>query len=245
MHKLSEIKDANKLKLFIMGMPGSGKTIFSTSLPGKTLVWDFDNKISSAYNYWKLKDPSRLENIEVTNCSQVDHRGTGFKKMNVDLLELNQDFEANGKIPYDTLVVDSATFFSRELMNWIVNEETGIKPNRLKYMNMPQLQHWGVFEPTLRGTVYALFGFNCNVIFTGHIKVSQDNLTGEILREPNIKGQSASLIPAMFNEVYVSYVKGNKYMAQTQADFKYPCRSQIPGLPKEIELSYESLIKKY
>lgn len=236
--RLSEMQGADLKRVFIFGEPGTGKTCFATGFPGPIKVFDFDNKIASAYNYWKVKDPSKLEQIDFTDCSHKDKNGSGFVKMNQELDQIKK------KCEFQTIVIDSTTTMATEMMNWLINFETGIKRNRdVKSMKVASMQDYMIFAPTFANLIFALFDLPCNIIMTGHIKVQQDELTGEIHRSANIPGKIAKELPVYFPEVYVSYVKGDKYMAQTKADYKFPCRSQIPGLPKEIELSYESLVK--
>ncbi len=57
-------------------------------------------------------------------------------------------------------------------------------------------------------------------------------------------GSFAKELPIYFKEVWRTYVddKGKHY-AQTRADSKYACRSQIKGLPTPLPLSYEELAK--
>lgn len=243
--KLSEMKGAELIKVLVLGPAGSGKTIFGTTFPGPILALDFDKKLHSAYNYWKAKDPKKLEEIDYIDCSQRDDKGTGFQLANNELGKVKAAF-AKGEKPYSTILVDSATTLASEMLAWLVNFETGIKRNSsFKSVKIPSLQDYQLFSPTFKNFIYELFNLPVHVVMTGHIKVRQDELTSEIIREANIPGKMGNEAPIYWPEVYISYVKNGKYMAQTQADFRYQARSQIPGLPKEIELSYENLIKKY
>lgn len=238
--KLSEMKGADLFRIFIMGEPGTGKTVFATTFPGPIKVFDFDGKLSSAYNYWKSKDEKKLLEIDYTDCKPKDKIGSGFRLMNDELLKIKKD------CPYKTIVIDSTTTMTSEMMNWLINFETGIKRNKdIKSLQVASMQDYMIFAPTFQNLLYELFALPCHIILVGHISITQDELTSEIHRHAAIPGKMGKQLPVFFPEVYVSYVKGDKYMAQTKADYKYPCRSQIPGLPKEIELNYENLIKKY
>lgn len=238
--KLSEMKDADLLRVFIMGEPGTGKTVFGTSFPGPILAFDFDGKIASAFNHWKAKDPKKLEEIEYIDCRVRDKKGGAFTLMNSKLSELKQD------CPFKTILVDSTTTMASEMMNWLINFETGIKRNKdIKSLQVASMQDYMIFAPTFTNLIFELFALPCHIVLTGHIKIQQDEVTGEIHRTANIPGKISKELPVYFPEVYVSMVKNDKFIAQTKADFKYPCRSQIVGLPKEIPLAYESLTKKY
>ena len=95
-----------------------------------------------------------------------------------------------------------------------------------------------------------LLSLPCNVIFTAHIATEKDETTGQILRTPLMTGKLKNELPIYFAEVYRAFVETDpktqecRYMAQTQADSKFNCRSQIKGLPPVIPLKYDQLIMK-
>ena len=78
----------------------------------------------------------------------------------------------------------------------------------------------------------------------GHISTEKDEATGEIIRGPLMDGSFAQQLPIYFKEVWRSYVdEKNQHWAQTKADAKYNCRSQIPGLSNPLSLRYAELEK--
>lgn len=243
---LNELETQNYLRIFVMGEPGTGKTVGSTTFPGPIKIYDFDGKVDSAYNYWKAVSPERLSQIDYEDCKPRDQKGSGFKICNESLGKILQEYKLTKKIPYNTIIIDSTTMMAPEMLNWLVHFETGIKRNKeIKSMQVASMQDYMIFAPTLSNFIYELFSLPCHIILTGHIAIDKDELTGEITRSASIPGQMAKKIPVIFPEVYVSLVKNDKYMVQTKADYKYPCRSQIHGIPKEVPFTYADLIKKY
>lgn len=244
MPKLSDLKTADLLKVFVMGEPGTGKTVGASSFPGPIKFFDFDGKISSAYSFWKKRDPSRLEQIDYEDCTPKDEKGTSFLEMNRTLGEIKKEFQETGKLAYKTLVIDSMTTMSQEMLNWLVHYETGIKRSRdIKSRKVPGMQDYMIFLPTFREFINLILTLPWNVVCTGHITVDKDELTGEIHRSAAIPGKMSKQLPIYFEEVYVSFAKDGKYVVQTQADYKYPCRSQLQGVPKEIPFVYSELEK--
>lgn len=241
--KLTELKDQDFFRIFVMGEPGTGKSVGASTFPSPILFYDFDKKISSVYGYWKKHDPKKLDEIEFEDCSIRDDKGTGFKLFNQhigDLLKKSKD----GEFPYKTIVIDSVTIMASEMLQWLVEYETGIKRNKdIKSRKVASMQDYMIFAPTFTNLLYELFKAPAHIICTGHIKVDKDELTGEIIRSANIPGQTSKNIPIYFPEVYVSMVKQGKYLVQTEADYKYPCRTQLIGIPKEVPFKYEELIK--
>lgn len=245
MAKLTELKTSKLLRVFVMGDAGTWKTVGASTFP-KPIIFDFDGKVSSAHSFWSKHDPKKLEEIEFEDCSPKDDKGTSFKKMNDLIGKIKQEYQKTGELPYETCVIDSATIMSTELLNWLVNFETGIARNtKIKSRKVACMQDYMILAPTLSDFIFEVFNLPWNVVMTGHIQIQQDELTGAIERMPMIPGQMAKKIPIIFPEVYVSMAKGDKCIVQTKADFKYPCRSQIQGLPKEIEFNYENLTKAY
>ena len=84
-----------------------------------------------------------------------------------------------------------------------------------------------------------------NIIMLAHIKIDRDEMTGELVRGPHMDGSFAADLPIYFKEVYRTFVENKKYLAQTQSDARYNCRTQIKGLPEMLELNYSNLIKKW
>lgn len=246
MAKLSELKTSDLIRVFVMGEPGTGKTVGATSFPGPLKIFDFDGKVSSAHSYWSKHDPAKLETIDYEDCVPTDSKGTAFKRMNDSIAKIKAEYVKTGQMPFNTLVIDSTTVMATEMLNWLVHFETGIKRNKdVKSRTVASMQDYMIFAPTFSDFLFQIFALPWNIVLTGHVQVTQDELTGSIERHAMIPGQMGKKLPIFFPEVYVSMVKGDKYIVQTKADFKYPCRSQIQGLPKEIEFKYSNLTKKY
>jgi hypothetical protein len=241
--KLSDAKDEKKrITVFVMGPPGTGKTVFGCGFP-KVRMYDFDGKVESARKYYSKVNPKQLEEVDFMDCRPLDSKGTAYVKMSEDIGKIRDEYIKTKVLKYETCLIDSSTIFGEEMLNWLVNYETGIARNsKIRSRKLPAQQDYGIYAPTFRDFIFEVFRLPWNVVVTGHISIKQDERTGEILRLPSIPGASATKIPAWFDEVYVSSVKDGKYVAQTRADRKFPCRTQL-GLAPEIELKYENLIK--
>lgn len=242
--KLNEMKEASLIRLFLMGEPGTGKTIFATSLPGTTKVYDFDGKLSSAYNYWMARKPDRLNEIEYENCVPFDKKGGAYLKMADDLEKLIKGYQQTKILPFDNLVIDSTTVMAEEMLQWMLEYETGIKrPTVSKDRKTAGQQDYGVFAPLFRDFIFKIFSVPWNVVMTGHISIKTDEKTGEIHRVASIPGRMSKQIGIYFPEFYRSFVQNGKYMAQTKADSSFGCRTQITKMTDPVELKYENLIK--
>lgn len=238
MANLSDLKTSENIKLLLFGDSGAGKTCFATGWPGPVHVLDFDNKVSSAAAYWA--GTPQIEQITYENYGTVDNRGTSAERCNAALGEMKR----SGKYPR-TLVLDSLTTFSDEVMRYLMRLNPGIKRFETKGSQVPAQQDYQVARLYFKQTLTELINLPCNIVVLAHIQMDKDETTGEIHRTPMLAGKLSRELPIFFPEVYRAYAKDNKYWAQTKTDSRYQCRTQIRGLPAEIELKYESLVKKY
>jgi len=242
MAKLSEIKTDGALKILIYGKAGSGKSCFAAGLPYPTLYLDFDGKVDSAALYYK-SDAARLENIDVRNLSKtmVDSPITQFEQ--IFSQELIPDLKA-GKMKYKTIVLDSITTFSNAVLNHIVATNPGVNRTKTAQGQQPGMQDFGILKREFGKIIPNILSLPCNVIMLGHISQEKDEITGQIIRGPLMDGSFSQQLPIYFKEVHHAYrdEKG-AHWAQTQSDFKFECRSQIPGLPNPMKLNYAELEK--
>lgn len=237
--KLSDVDPSENLKVLVYGKSGTGKTCFACSFPTPILLLDFDGKANSAASFFR-NDKDRLAQIEVERLVPKE----GFSPVS-RLAEVIGDLSRQqkaGEYKYKTLVVDSLTTFSSQVLKHIVKTNPGIKRVTTTQGQQPGMQDYGILKREFARLIPGLLTLDMNVVMLGHIKTDKDETTGEIMRGVNMDGSFGAELPIYFEEVYRSYVKDGKYLAQTQADFKFDCRTQR-GLSKEIELKYERIIQ--
>jgi hypothetical protein len=243
--KLSEVKTAENLKVLVCGSPGSGKTCFAASFPYPLLFLDFDNKINSAAA-WFADDKTRLENIDVRQLGKRLDGADPIVEMNKIIAEELIPQQKSGEMKYKTLVVDSMTTFSAAVLAHIVKTNPGIKRVPSSQGVQACMQDFGILKREFARLIPGLLSLPMNVIMTAHIKIDKSDLTGEIIRSPIMDGSFSQELPIYFEEVYRVFNKEGKPYAQTKSDSYYDfCRSQIPGLPNPVELSYQNLTKKW
>ncbi len=238
--KLSAVKTEGNLKILLMGDAGVGKTIFACSFPGKTRVLDFDGKIDSAALFYKGKP--QIDNIDVeqfTSGIELNPIQQMEKVIRDELIPAQRE----GKMPFDTLVLDSITTFSAAALAHIVKTNPGIKRTASAQGMQPGLQDYGILSREFQRLIQGLLALPCNVIMLAHIATEKDEATGQLLRHTMMDGSFAKKLPIYFKEVWRAYVKDGKRWAQTQSDGQYNCRSQIPGLPNPVALDYAEIAK--
>lgn len=238
---LSQVKTEGNLKILLLGDAGVGKTIFGTSLPGKTRVLDFDNKVDSAALFYRGR-PEHLANIEVTQFSTQPDTSP-IEQLNKIVQGEFVPQQRSGRMAFDTLVLDSITTFSAATLAHIVQTNPGIKRTTTIQGVQPGLQDYGILSREFQRIIPGLLALPCNVIMLAHIATEKDEVTGQILRHTMMDGSFAKKLPIYFKEVWRAFVKDGVRYAQTQSDGMYNCRSQIPGLPNPVKLDYAEISK--
>jgi phage nucleotide-binding protein len=232
--KLSDIKTEGKMKLLLYGDAGEGKTCFATSFPGPTLLLDFDGKADSAALFHKGKP--LMDDIGVMELSaNLDTDPIEALNKLIDQSLVPQQRE--GKLAYKTIILDSITTFSTACLKHIIKTNPGIKRVSCKQGVQPGMQDYGILKREFAKLIPGILSLDCNIIMTAHISTVKDDLTGQIVRGPIMDGSFSEQLPIYFKEVWKLSVEKGARVAQTQSDFKYKCRSQIPGLPNPFDIT--------
>lgn len=240
--KLSDYDTNSNMKVLLYGNSGTGKTCAACSWPTPMLYLDFDSKVDSAASFY-ADDKERLSGIEVVDLSAKMDQDPIEEMMKIIDKELIPQ-QKSGQMKYKTLVIDSLTTFSSAVLSHIVKTNPGIKRVQTKQGFQPGMQDFGILKRELTKLIPGILSLPLNVVMLAHIKVDRDEVTGELIRGPHMDGSFAADLPIYFKEVYRTFVENKKYVAQTQSDLSYNCRTQIKGLPEKIELKYSELIKQ-
>lgn len=240
--KMTDLLTDSYIDLLIMGEPGAGKSVLACSFPTPILYLDFDGKADSAARFYNA-DKARLDGIDVRTLKKT--------MTNDPVAELNQIIdkelipqERSGKMQYATVILDSITTFSASALYHIVKTNPGIKRVTTPQGAQPGLQDYGILKREFQRLIPGLLGLPCNVVMIAHVAATKDDLTGEISRKPVMDGGFSDILAAYFKEVWMLSADKGKRIAQTQSDYKYKCRSQIPGLPEKFDVTdgYPALI---
>lgn len=233
--KLADVDPSAHLKVLVYGDSGAGKTCFAAGFPTPILFLDFDGKVNSAASFYS-GDKDRLAQIEVETLTP---------KPGVDPIQKFQEItrKLDKENPYKTIVIDSLTTFSAACLKHIVKTNPGIKRVQSAQGVQPGMQDYGILKREFSRLIPGFLTLDSNIVMCAHIKVDKDELTGEINRSTMMDGSFSQELPIYFEEVWRAYAddKGGHW-AQTQSDYKFKCRSQIPGIFKTVELSYLAIM---
>lgn len=246
--KLSELQTSSYVKSLVLGNSGAGKTIAAITFPGRKFIADFDNKISSAANFYAGN--KELENVEVKQYGKMPIKGdqaTGRKsRMQSFLADIQELFDLQNKkqkLPYDTIVIDTLTTLVDSIMeDYRYVSQLGIKrPNA----DQNSQQDYGLLAVHLKQIITGILALDCHVLFTGHTQLMKDDQSGIITNEILMPGQMSSKLGIYFEEVYFAKMNSSgQYVWQTRGDNKTNfCRTQRKNIPAEIPANFSEIIK--
>lgn len=239
MGQLTDLSNSQYIKLMVYGESGAGKTCLAGTFPGPIHICDFDGKVNSLASF--LRGSAKAGEISYEPYTPVDTRGSSAANFNNAMSALKKQTP----FPFKTLVIDSMTTFSDEGMNYLMAQNPGVKRMATGVVQVPAQQDYGIARIWFKQMIQAILTFPCNIIFTAHINVEKDELTGAIVRSPMLAGKLKQELPIYFEEVYRAYSENGKYMLQTKPDKSFGIiRSQVPKLPSVIEANYSEIIKQ-
>lgn len=247
--KLSEMAAGpNFVKVLLLGASGAGKTVGAVTFPGNKFVADFDNKISSAVNFYS-GNKEVLESIDVTQYGKMpivgDPKTSRKPRMASFLDDLRKIYafqNSNQKLPFDTVIIDTITTMTDSILeDYRYVSQTAIKrPN----IDQNSQSDYGLLATHFKQIITGILALDCNVVVVGHTQLSKDESTGSITNEILMPGQMASKLGIYFEEVYFAKIVDGKHVWQTKPDPRTMfCRTQRK-LPPEIPANYAEIVRE-
>ena len=188
---MEEVTAANYLiRSLLLGKTGSGKTTSAAlTLPGKTLVIDYDNRAQGLAGF---------PNIEVLPCLEPDPRSP---KAWIKAEEIRREIASQcrqGKFPYAGVIEDGMSSMNRFSMNWalLLDSKRGLGGS-------PAKQHYGPQITNLTNHILAMTALPVHYILTGHFNLIEDEKEKTFQYLPKVYGQQMRTdVPTWFDECY-------------------------------------------
>ena len=234
----------DRMRILAIGPAGSGKTTQLRSLPGKKLLFCFeDNALNSlkgdASIDYMLYLPDVVEIAPRSLATKQNARATpatgekpqAFDKFVKDFNNLLQDEETFSK--YDVIAIDSLTSLSKAVMDAVLwlNNRMG---------QQPAMDDWGAQLNTIENTVRKVTSLPRMVYITAHDTMMQDDLTKKIVNELVLTGQLKIRIPMLFSDIFKFFYDGEKYKLLTRPDrYNVKVRRSIQDLEPEVDVTIE------
>ena len=124
-----------------------------------------------------------------------------------------------------TYALDSSTLWAESILNYLTAKRgmAGKTPDG-KVDYMPQ-------KTEIRNWITRILSLPCDVIVTGHLEPTQDQVSGRLTYRYATTGKGTIMIPALFDEIYVREAedtsKGVSYKLRTAGAGRYMARSRL------------------
>jgi hypothetical protein len=233
---------APPLHALIYGDSGAGKTFSLQTLPKPIFVFcsDPDGMVT-------LRGIPDIDFIYIVETEKS--HGT------VQLEKALFEFESKLLTQYKSVAFDSITTLTDIIMNHCIRltgrdpldlfpskkgKETGVLlgPNQQDYGNEMTLIH---------RLIAKVLSWPINIVFTGHVEITKDQLSGRVFGSPMVTGKLKGRLPNLFTEVYYVKREGPRYIFRTKPDGIYMAKSRLSqkGLLNEVEEpDFSAIIKK-
>jgi len=223
--------DSLLLNVFVYGESGTHKTYFAASFP-KPYFFDFDNGMLT------VRGQDVAYDTYVDQPGESPHAFQDFIKQMKSFYNLKKE----GKLPYETIVLDSLTTFQECVMRDVkYNNHTEAKP-----MTLPE---WGMLISQLRKHIYEVTALGTHIVVTAHAQTVKDDLTCAIKTQPLLYGKDLpGQVPLWFDEAYYAEVKkgkvGTEFEMKTVGDSRKTAKSRLGLSAIETDLTYAKIMAK-
>jgi|TARA_R110000822_G_scaffold294773_2_gene416865 hypothetical protein len=238
----------DRLRILAIGPAGSGKTTQLRTLPGKKLLFCFeDNALNSlrgddAIDY-QLYLPDVVEIAARSlsskqNARSVPATGEQPKAFDNFVKDFNSILKDESELAkYDVIAIDSLTSMSKAVMDAVlyINNRMG---------QQPAMDDWAAQLNTIENTVRKLTSLPKTVYITAHDTLIQDELTKKIVNELVLTGQLKTRIPMLFSDILKFQCVDGKYSMLTQPDrYNIKVRRSLPNLDAVEDVTIKEFSK--
>ncbi|MFA5036961.1 MAG: AAA family ATPase [Candidatus Izemoplasmatales bacterium] len=178
-----------RAKILVGGKTGSGKSTLLTTLPGKKLFIDYDQRRESLYGF---------ENVDVIDCPEPDPRSPQAWARAEDIRKEIWALVRQDKFHYSSVIEDGLGSMSRYCLNWcmLLNPKRG-------FGGAPVEGHYGAHGVNLLNHIDSMAGLPCHYALTCHLSVEKDETDGSVVYFPKADGKKfPQNVPPLFNEVW-------------------------------------------
>ena len=196
---------SNKLFALIYGSSGSGKThlaaTYAQAFPNKNVLLIDVDQGSATLLASDLKD---INNLYVVSFDSFKDLDTAFNLCQKNTIDdwVKEIPELNGilKKPFDCIIWDTWSELQWVMMSEL-RTKNALAGKGLNYRNNIQLQHWGQITDLNKLAAASFKELPIDCIFLMQAQISEDHLTGQVIKGPAIHGKLVTEFPALFTTV--------------------------------------------
>lgn len=239
----------------ILGESHTGKTRSLSTLPGRTILFNFDMPDNVTSLRVPYKEVARLRDfwtsgevmpgfivVQYTTIAREIGLGASPDPTSAKIRAFIEDLNSlAAHLPQvDNLVVETLQPFAEEALDFIVASNG---------RRSAEIQDYKVARAKLQSMFFTMMGTGKNVILTGHLQSEKDEITGRGKVNPMVWGKDLpGSIPKMFGEVFQSVAlvnpKGVEYKWMTKPDgfLNFLGSRKLDNLPRYIDQDYGYLV---
>ena len=211
----------------MIGPAGSGKTMQLRTIPGKKLVFAFEqnsiNSLAGAPSIsYKLYLPDDVEIATRSLSTKANQSGrvapeegtapTAYENFRQDFNEIIKSEQILG---FDVVAIDSLTSMSKAIMDRIlyINNRMGCQP---------QQDDWSAQIVNVENVVRKLSALPIILYCTAHDELKRDELSGRQIMDLVLTGQLKTRVPMLFSDIYKCMSKSteeeDRFILMTRPD---------------------------
>jgi hypothetical protein len=218
-------------KCLVVGLPGTGKSVFASTFPTPGYVFDFSLGIQI---YRGL--PWDYEQFPLSPA--------GWNKFDKELAYVKNAVKER---KYETVVIDDWTAMERVTME----QALLLNPKRSEAQGPIWNVHYSLVRNLFEGKIRQVIDLPCNVVLLAHMEIITDKESGAVLKiQPSLPGQLPDILNGYFDEDYYATTRqesgGTKFLLQTVPIGHNRARSRWSGkarlLPDFIDNDYPALM---
>lgn len=238
-----DMRSFQSFSALVRGEEGVGKTTLITTGRRPILIYSFDPKGTVVIE----SVPELRKGLEEGWIAIRPYWGDSYKDpVMYERWEKdwNEDKQSGLLENVGTVAIDSGTVFLDLLSNYIAKRFG--RPNR-----QLAIQDYALIYAIIKKVIYETSAQNCDFIFTVHLEMEKDDITGEIISSIKTYKGLKTEIPLLFTEKYTMRKKqtpqGVKYVLLTNDQGRFKASTQIGAGGKfdiEEEPNIKNLLKK-
>ncbi len=230
-------KDYNRAQgfsLLLLGEPFAGKTCLA-SLFKQPLFFDADGKLN---NIFAVHPDTAFNYVDLN----ADESGKTLPMEQRWQHTVAQMIKYANDPNVSTMVFDSLTTLSDYLTSHILAKGSPSKPLIVGGEQVMTMQMWSPYLTLMKRFIMACRTTGKAIIFTAHLKIDTDELTGTMGYRPNIGGQLKDTLAGMFSDVWLCCTKttskGVTYVVRTAPTPRITLGTSLK-LPPEFEFNWD------
>lgn len=241
MPNAADIRIDDNASFLLVGDGGTHKTWFIGTCPGPIWIGDTDKGMAvhqgrTDIDYDTFKELPYGEKLEKSGRFQGEgwyEWGKAWPALIKKINEIGKSIDL-GTCKYRTIGLDSLTMATNICQSYIMAQ------NNRREM---QIQDWGAFLNNMTTLYSQLTGWPLIKVATAHIQRDENQVSKVTEKIPLVPGKFAGVVPVLFDEVYYTEIKDNKWIITTRDSIMKQAKSRKYDVPNGTPTDFREVLK--